>query len=75
MCNTLCNDTNFDRLAVNDFQRDANKVQFDLVGDSENMSIVKKQIKKWDRKKKKMVNVNLVSDAIFVVVVSVYTLL
>ncbi|KAH1029038.1 ATP-dependent RNA helicase DDX54 [Dendroctonus ponderosae] len=44
-------------LIVNNFHNEANKVQFDLTGDSEeamNSSHVKK---KWDRKKKKMVGV------------------
>lgn len=44
-------------LAINSFQKEANKVQFDLTGDSEESMKLSKQMKKWDRKKKKMVAV------------------
>lgn len=47
--------------AVNNFNQEAGKVQFDLTGDSEETMKVSKQIKKWDRKKKKMVTVDLVN--------------
>ncbi|KAK9693141.1 Helicase conserved C-terminal domain [Popillia japonica] len=46
-------------LAVNNFNQEATKVQFDITGDSEEMIKTAKQIKKWDRKKKKMVTVNV----------------
>ncbi|KRT80055.1 hypothetical protein AMK59_7895 [Oryctes borbonicus] len=39
--------------------QEATKVQFDLTGDSEDMIRTAKQIKKWDRKKKKMVTINV----------------
>lgn len=48
-------------MAVNNFNQEATKVQFDITGDSEEMIKTAKQIKKWDRKKKKMVTVNVVS--------------
>ncbi|KAG5887596.1 hypothetical protein JTB14_025755 [Gonioctena quinquepunctata] len=43
-------------LAVNNFQKDASKAQLDLVGDSEETLRMHKQLKVWDRKKKKMVS-------------------
>ncbi|RZB58826.1 ATP-dependent RNA helicase DDX54 [Asbolus verrucosus] len=42
-------------LAVNNFQNEASQVQFDLTCDSEEMMRKSAQMKKWDRKKKKMV--------------------
>lgn len=44
-------------LAVNSFQNEASQAQFDLTGDSEEAFTLHKQLKKWDRKKKKMVTV------------------
>lgn len=46
---------------MNNFQQEANKVQFDITGDSEETMKVSKQMKVWDRKKKKLVTVNPVS--------------
>ncbi|GJQ84455.1 hypothetical protein Trydic_g15666 [Trypoxylus dichotomus] len=46
-------------LAVNNFNQEATKVQFDLTGDSEDMIKTAKQVKKWDRKKKKMITINV----------------
>ncbi|XP_033335243.2 ATP-dependent RNA helicase DDX54 isoform X3 [Megalopta genalis] len=45
-------------LAVNSFNTEADKVQMDLTGDNEESQRLQAQIKKWDRKKKKMVTVN-----------------
>lgn len=45
-------------LAVNTFNTDADKAQLDLTGDNEESQRFHAQIKKWDRKKKKMVNVD-----------------
>lgn len=47
-----------DGLVVNSFNRDANKAQFDIIGDSEEALKMSKQTQKWDRKKKKMVAFN-----------------
>ncbi|CAG9822479.1 unnamed protein product [Phaedon cochleariae] len=44
-------------LAVNNFQSDASGAQLDLVGDSSETLKLNKQMKVWDRKKKKMVAV------------------
>ncbi|KAJ8957599.1 hypothetical protein NQ314_006525 [Rhamnusium bicolor] len=44
-------------LAVNNFQKEASGAQLDLVGDSEDTLKIHKQLKVWDRKKKKMVAV------------------
>lgn len=43
------------RLAVNNFQKEASNAQLDLVGDSEEALRMQRQLKVWDRKKKKMV--------------------
>jgi predicted GIY-YIG superfamily endonuclease len=48
-----------DRLAVNNFQNEASKVQLDLTCDSEEGMRRSTQMKKWDRKKKKMVAVQV----------------
>ncbi|XP_025833848.1 ATP-dependent RNA helicase DDX54 [Agrilus planipennis] len=45
-------------LAINNFQKDAIKAQFDLIGDSSEMLQSSKNQIRWDRKKKKMVAVN-----------------
>lgn len=45
-------------LSINNFQQDVDKVQFDITGDSAETMKLSKQIKKWDRKKKKMVTIN-----------------
>lgn len=50
------------RLAVNNFQTEANKVQFDMLGDSAEAIRMSKQLLKWDRKKKKMITVNPVCN-------------
>ncbi|XP_018562547.1 ATP-dependent RNA helicase DDX54 [Anoplophora glabripennis] len=42
-------------LAVNNFQKEASSAQLDLVGDSEDALRLHRQLKVWDRKKKKMV--------------------
>ncbi|XP_054002117.1 ATP-dependent RNA helicase DDX54 [Hylaeus anthracinus] len=47
-----------DGLAVNSFNTEADKVQMDLTADNEESRRLQKQIKKWDRKKKKMVTIN-----------------
>ncbi|XP_051168138.1 ATP-dependent RNA helicase DDX54 [Leptopilina boulardi] len=47
-----------DGLAVNVFAKDAERMQLDLTGDSEESRRLQTQIKKWDRKKKKMVTIN-----------------
>lgn len=44
-------------LAVNNFQNEASQAQLDLTGDTEETYKLNKQLKKWDRKKKKMVAV------------------
>ncbi|CAH0552710.1 unnamed protein product [Brassicogethes aeneus] len=44
-------------LAVNNFTKDASRAQLDLIGDSGEGMKVTKQLKRWDRKKKKMVAV------------------
>lgn len=51
------------RLAVNSFQKEANKVELDLTGDSDETLRLAKQIKKWDSKKKKIVTINPASKA------------
>ncbi|XP_076234983.1 ATP-dependent RNA helicase DDX54 [Calliopsis andreniformis] len=45
-------------LAVNSFTTEADKVQMDLTGDNEESQRLQAQIKKWDRKKKKMVTID-----------------
>lgn len=50
-------------LAVNNFQIEATKAQIDLIGDSSETQRITVQQKKWDRKKKKMITVNPVSDS------------
>ncbi|XP_033190645.1 ATP-dependent RNA helicase DDX54 isoform X1 [Bombus vancouverensis nearcticus] len=45
-------------LAVNSFNTEADKVQMDLTADNEESQRFQAQIKKWDRKKKKMITVN-----------------
>ncbi|XP_008553584.1 ATP-dependent RNA helicase DDX54 [Microplitis demolitor] len=47
-----------DGLAVNNFATSAEREQMDLTGDNEDAFRQQKQMKKWDRKKKKMVTVN-----------------
>ena len=49
------------RLSVNGFAKDAEKFQVDLMADSEESRRLQTQIKKWDRKKKKMITINNVS--------------
>lgn len=49
------------RLAVNNFTQEANNATIEFSGDNEQSMKLQKQIKKWDRKKKKMVTVNNVS--------------
>ena len=45
-------------LAVNNFTTEADRVQMDLGVDNEESRRLQTQIKKWDRKKKKMITVN-----------------
>ncbi|XP_076162374.1 ATP-dependent RNA helicase DDX54 [Ptiloglossa arizonensis] len=45
-------------LAVNTFGTEAGKVQMDLTADNEETQRLQAQIKKWDRKKKKMITIN-----------------
>ncbi|XP_066581987.1 ATP-dependent RNA helicase DDX54 isoform X2 [Prorops nasuta] len=47
-----------DGLAVNTFATEAEKAQMDLTADSEDSRRLQTQLKKWDRKKKKMVTIN-----------------
>lgn len=47
------------RFAVNNFQKEAHKAQLDLLGDSKEGMHLKKQLKVWDRKKKKMVTLTV----------------
>lgn len=47
-----------DGLAVNVFAKDAERMQLDLTADSEESRRLQTQIRKWDRKKKKMVTIN-----------------
>ncbi|XP_031841303.2 ATP-dependent RNA helicase DDX54 [Nomia melanderi] len=47
-----------DGLAVNSFNTEADKVQMDLTADNEESLRLQAQIKKWDRKKKKMITIN-----------------
>lgn len=48
----------FFRLAVNTFATEAERAQLDLTADNEEEQKLQMQIKKWDRKKKKMITVN-----------------
>lgn len=45
------------RLAVNTFTTDAEKLAFDITADSEEQQRLNQQMKRWDRKKMKMVGV------------------
>lgn len=45
-------------LAVNSFNTEAEKVQMDLTADNEESQRLQAQIKKWDRKKKKIITIN-----------------
>ncbi|XP_006608941.1 ATP-dependent RNA helicase DDX54 [Apis dorsata] len=45
-------------LAVNSFNTEAEKVQMDLTADNEESQRLQTQIKKWDRKKKKIITIN-----------------
>lgn len=45
-------------LAVNSFNTEADKIQMDLTADNEESQRFQAQIKKWDRKKKKMITIN-----------------
>jgi len=47
-------------LAVNTFATEADKAQMDLTADNEESQHLQTQLKKWDRKKKKMVTVEKV---------------
>ncbi|XP_011312648.1 ATP-dependent RNA helicase DDX54 [Fopius arisanus] len=47
-----------DGLAVNNFANAAEHVQMELTADNEESRRLQKQVKKWDRKKKKMITVN-----------------
>ncbi|KAJ8674285.1 hypothetical protein QAD02_005547 [Eretmocerus hayati] len=47
-----------DGLAVNSFATEAEKAQVDFVADNEDSRRLQTQIKKWDRKKKKMITIN-----------------
>lgn len=50
---------------MNSFNTEAEKVQLDLTADNEESLRFQAQIKKWDRKKKKMVTVNNVRTYIY----------
>ncbi|XP_023245258.1 ATP-dependent RNA helicase DDX54 [Copidosoma floridanum] len=45
-------------LAVNNFASEAEKAHFDLCADNNESQRLQKQIKKWDRKKKKMITID-----------------
>ncbi|XP_063701524.1 ATP-dependent RNA helicase DDX54 [Culicoides brevitarsis] len=46
-----------DGLAINSFIRDAHKAEFSVIGDTNETQRFSKNLQRWDRKKKKMVNV------------------
>lgn len=46
-----------DGFAINSFTRDAQKAEFSVAGDNNDSNRMTRTLKKWDRKKKKMVNV------------------
>uniref|UniRef100_A0A336K2U4 RNA helicase n=1 Tax=Culicoides sonorensis TaxID=179676 RepID=A0A336K2U4_CULSO len=46
-----------DGLAINSFIRDASKAEFSVIGDTAETQRFGKNLQRWDRKKKKMVNV------------------
>lgn len=46
-----------DGLAINSFSRDAQKAEFTVAGDTADGQRMNRTLQKWDRKKKKMVNV------------------
>jgi hypothetical protein len=52
------------RFAVNNFEHEASKAKLDLTGDSEETLRKQSRLKRWDRKKKKMVAVNMVSNCV-----------
>lgn len=47
-------------LAVNSFSMEAERMQMDLSADNEDSRRLQTQLKRWDRKKKKMVTVHKV---------------
>lgn len=47
-------------LAVNTFTTEADKAQMDLTADNEEGQHLQTQLKKWDRKKKKMITIERV---------------
>jgi len=49
-------------LSVNTFIKEANSATLDITGDSEEMMNMKKRLMRWDKKKKKMVQVNPVCN-------------
>jgi hypothetical protein len=52
------------RFAVNNFEHEASKAKLDLTADSEETLRKQSRLKRWDRKKKKMVAVNMVSNCV-----------
>lgn len=50
----------FSSLAVNTFSTEADKAQMDLTADNEQSRHLQTQLKKWDRKKKKMITIDKV---------------
>jgi hypothetical protein len=52
------------RFAVNNFDHEASRAKLDLTADSEETLKQQSRMKRWDRKKKKMVAVNVVSNCI-----------
>lgn len=46
-----------DGFAINSFSRDAQKAEFSVTGDTNDSQRMNRTLQKWDRKKKKMVNV------------------
>lgn len=53
------------RLSVNTFATEAEKAQLEFTADNEQSRRLQTQIKKWDRKKKKMVTINNVRPRIY----------
>lgn len=54
-------------LAVNTFATEADKAQMDLTADNEESRHLQTQLKKWDRKKKKMVTIERVCTLTYII--------
>lgn len=57
MCNILIKRTF--RLAINSFTNDAKQAEFSIAGDTAEGNQLVRKLQRWDRKKKKMVNVEV----------------